>query len=185
MQYAYTPRVKHRYRKIPATSILCGNKKAVVNLLDAITSYTGKTKTEVIYMLQNIELGNWEDFEKFIRIVNYSLADFLNEINRKIVKKRIIFLKNGNIEPISIIEKEFTVKFCQFLQEDNALKEIIIKYLRLLILNMARSQSLEKRRISRQLKKIRSALIINDWGNFLQVSSVINEIENEGYQILR
>lgn len=185
VQYAYTPRVKYRYRKIPAASILRGNKRVVVSLLDAITSYIGKTKTEVIYMLQDIELGNWEDFEKFIRIINYSLADFLNETNRKIVKNRISFLKNGNIEPIIVIQKDFSAKFCKFLQEDNALKEIIIKYLRLLILNMARSRSLEKRRISRQLKKIRSAIIINDWEKFLQVSNVINEIENEGYQILR
>lgn len=185
MQYAYTPRVKHRYLKIPTASILCGNKKAVASLLDAITSYTGKTKSEVIYMLQNIELGNWEDFEKFIRVINYSLADFLNEMNREIVNNRIIFLKNGNMEPIITTQKDFTAKFCKFLQKDNALKEIIIKYLRLLILNLARSQSVQKRRISRQLKKIRRTLIINDWERFLQVSNIINEIENEGYQILR
>lgn len=184
MQYTYTTEIKRRDQKPVPLSVLCGNKKAVASLLDSISAYIGKSRMEVKLSLMNVEVGNLVDLEKFARIVNYQLADLINEMNQELMKARVKSLTSNDVSEAENVQNQFMMDFCKILQKDNDLKNIIIKYLRLVISRLGQSSSPTKTRIARQLKITRKALIIDDWQKFLQVSSKINKIENENYQIL-
>lgn len=184
MQYTYTTEIKRRDQKPVPLSVLCGNKKAVASLLDSISAYIGKSRMEVKLSLMNVEVGNLVDLEKFARIVNYQLADLINEMNQELMKARVKSLTSNDVSEAENVQNQFMMDFCEILQKDNDLKNIIIKYLRLVISRLGQSSSPTKTRIARQLKITRKALIIDDWQKFLQVSSKINKIENENYQIL-
>lgn len=183
MQYTYVTGIKRRQQKVDRLSILNGNKRAVADLVNAVSTYIGESTTDTICLLSDIEVGNLEDFEKFARIVNYQLADLINNMNRELIQERIKLLKSNNIVKIRKIQTQFNTIFCQFLQKDVNLKNIIVKYLRLVISRLAKNSATIKIRIARQLKIIRQALIADDWQQFLKISDKINEIESENYRI--
>lgn len=182
--YSCTGKIKNRRRRLDSRSILAGNRKAVLNMVNAIAAYLKQSKMEVCLMLQDIDIGNLEAFEKFARVINYQLADFINNMNRKMIKARVEFLKTDNDNQILKVQEKYNFGLIEFFKTDNDLKEIIIKYLRLVISRLSRSYSLQQVRIARQLKKLRRALIKSNWEQFLNLADKINHIEIEGYHIL-
>lgn len=165
-------------QKLPVNSILNNNKKKVASLISSLSAYTKKSSSEVKQELRNIELGNLEEFEKFARIFNPVLADSINQLNINLRKQYITVSQKD----ISIIQNQFNEKFCEILQNDNSLKQILITYFALLINNLSTSAIDIKVRVARQLKKLRKALIQNNWNQVLQKLEKISKIENENYQ---